>query len=164
MGEANGSDARLVSIPPTTQGTYQSPDETTRRLSQGLQVARGERILRAGFDTSLVDAEIPMKEDELDSFIQTFAEGEVGDRVRQLIAAGTTCEEIVKGVRCEFPAVASVDFSGGTVDDSMFACRGHIRDVYRGVIGSVRAGEISSEVRINGKLISGFQPGLAGAV
>ena len=123
--------------------------------AEGLTSARRARVLEAVAlkDSPLLDPEVPMTEDELDLFIATFAEGEVGDKLRGYITAGAICDEVSEGERCVARAVASVDFSGGTVDDSLLTCRSHLRQIYGGVMESARVGEITPEVRINGKLI-----------
>lgn len=124
-------------------------------LQRALEVNKMNNRIEVMWNPSLADPEIHLEDPELDAFLQTFADDERGSRIQAWVKKGSKCEsQLEDSCHGTNPAVGSIDFHGGTVEDSVLACRGDIRPVYRDIMDKgVRLGGLSPEVTINGKSI-----------
>ncbi len=133
----------------------QSTDELLDSLQRALEINKMNNRIEVMWDPSLADPEIHLEDPDLDGFLQTFADDERGKRIQTWVEGGSKCESQLEGsCRGQQRAVGSVDFHGGTIDDSVLACRQDLRPVYADIMNNaVRAGGLSYDVRINGKEI-----------
>jgi len=114
--------------------------------------------LEAMWEPSIADPEIHLTDEELNEFLETFADTDKGIQIKEWINLGTYCEakkhEDERTI-CENKAVGSVDFYGVTFEDSVLACRESIRVVYKDIMDEgVRKNGLLPLVTINGKAVS----------
>jgi len=129
-------------------------DELLDSIQEALDVNRMNNRIEVMWDPFLADPEIHLAEEDLDEFLKTFSDDERGKKIKTWIEGGSGCERNTDGETCERRAVGSVDFHGGTIEDSILACRQDIRSVYEDIMNNaVRLHGLSYDVRINGKEI-----------
>lgn len=111
--------------------------------------------LEAMWDPSIADPKIHLSEEDLDEFLKSFADTDKGKQIKEWITLGAYCEaKKHKDERniCENLAVGSIDFYGVSFEDSVLACRGSIREVYKDIMDNgVRKNGLLPRVTINGK-------------
>ena len=140
-----------------TEGQPKSTDEILDDLQRALGVNRMNNRIDVMWNPSLADPEIRIEDPELDGFLGTFAEDERGRRIQTWIEGGSKCEsQLEQSCRGQNRAVGSIDFHGGTTDDSVLVCRQDIRSVYHDIMEkAVRLGGLSPDITINGKPVPG---------
>lgn len=135
-----------------TERDQESFDGLLDSIQGALNVNKMNNRIEVMWDPSLADPEIHLEEEDLDEFLKTFSHDERGEKIKSWIEGRSGCERNTDGEACERRAIGSIDFHGGTTEDSVLACRQEIRAVYEDIMNNaVRLGGLSYDVRINGK-------------
>lgn len=136
------------------------PERIADAIAQAIEKVRTDNRLEAMWTPEIIDPEIPMNDEELDRFIATFAQNEQGERLQTWITGGSTCEarnlkeDELDDKRCNRLAVASVDWYGVSLSDSVLVCRDDVRFVYRSIMTEdVGYQGLTPTLTINGKAI-----------
>jgi hypothetical protein len=128
-------------------------------IEKALKKNKMNNRIEVMWDPSLADPEIHLAEEDLDEFLKTFSADEKGKKIKTWIETGANCERNIDDRKCEKRAVGSIDFHGGTIDDSVLVCREDVRIVYEDIMdNAVRLGGLSYDVRINGKAVPKPEP------
>lgn len=138
-------------------------DKTIEVLQRAIDKVHESVRLEAMWDPSLADPEIPLDEEELDDFIKSFSDDEKGAELREWVKLGVPCEatrtEGEELLPCNKNAVASVDWSGVIIADSVLVCRQDLRYLYKDIMeNAVRKEGIYPFLTINGKEVPKFKP------
>lgn len=138
-------------------------DKTIEALQQAIEKVHESIRLEAMWDPSIANPEIPLDEEELDDFIKSFSDDQRGRELKEWIELGVPCEVIRKEnkepLHCKRNAVASVDWSGVIVADSVLTCRKDLRYAYKDIMdNAVRKEGIYPFLTINGKEVPKLKP------
>jgi len=136
-------------------------DKTIEELQRAINRAHEKIRLEAMWDPSIADPEIHLTDEELDDFVKSFSDDQRGAELKEWIELDTPCEAMrtveKELLQCKNNAVASVDWSGVIIADSVLTCRQDIRYVYKDIMdNAVRKEGIYPFLTINGKEVSRF--------
>ena len=139
-------------------------DKTIEALQHAINRVHENVRLEVMWDSSIANPEIPLNEEELDDFIKSFSDDEKGAELKEWIELGVPCEvtrtEGKESLLCKRNAVASVDWSGVIVADSVLTCRQDLRYLYKDIMDTaVRKEGIYPFLTINGKEVPKLNPG-----
>lgn len=125
---------------------------TPEELEEIIKKIHERNILEGMWNPNYYDPEIPLSDEELDEFISTFAKDEQGEKIETWIKGGAKCEALHEEIHDSL-AVASIDWTGVTISDSVLVCGEDLRQTYRTITKDCKKQGLNPTLTINGKEI-----------